>query len=147
MVQPCSHGLAPSPQGCPDLLETTAGVRQGGSPARKEMARKIQCAGTPVMGWTPVREGQYTGDELEPGTYLSGDLGECPVPVHLRAGTRFLGLTAVDARVVFSDCDLYCSLGSWPLLETVVVVPAVARVCGGRPPGASRPQCPAGVFC
>ena len=59
----------------------------------------------------------------------------------------FLGLPAVDARVVFGDCDPYRSLGSWSLLETVVVRLAVARVCGGRPPGASRPQCTACVFC
>src|SRR5262249_18079238 len=110
------------------------------------MARKIQCAWTPIMGWTPVWEGQHTGDELESGTYLSGDLGERPVPVRLRAGPRFLGLPTVDARVVCGDCHPYRSLGSWSLLETVVVGPAVARVCGGCPPGASRPQCTAGVF-
>src|SRR4029434_5109785 len=99
------------------------------------------------MGWTPVWEGQYTGDELEPGTYLSGDLGECPVPVHLCAGSRVLGVPTLDAAVVFGDCDPYRSLGSWSLLETVVVRPAVARVCGGRPPDASRPQCTTCVFC
>jgi hypothetical protein len=98
------------------------------------------------MGWTPVWEGQYTGDELEPGTYLSGDLGECPVPVHLCAGSQFLGLPTVDARMVFGDRDPYRALGSWSLLETIVVRPAVARVCSGRPPGASRPQRTACVF-
>src|SRR5205823_2845973 len=111
------------------------------------MARKIQCAGTPVVGWTPVWEGQYTGDELESGTDLSGDLGECPVPVYLCTGPRFLGFPAVDARVVFGDCDSYCPLSHWSLLETVVVGPAVARVCRGCPLGTSRPQCTAGVFC
>jgi hypothetical protein len=99
------------------------------------------------MGWTSVREGQYTGDELEPGTYLSGDLGERPVPVHLRAGPRFLGFPAVDARVVCGDCDPYRSLGPWSLLETVDVGLPLLGYAVGVPPGASRPQCTACVFC
>src|SRR5713101_3296839 len=139
--------MASSPQCCTDLLETTAGVRQGRSTAGKEMAGKIQRGWPSVLGWTPLWEGDHASGQLEPGTHLSRDMGQRPVSVHLRTGPWPLEFPTADARVVFGD---WCSgrpLGPWALLDTTVTGAAVARLCGGCPPGASRPECKAGVFC
>jgi hypothetical protein len=99
------------------------------------------------MGWTSVREGQYTGDELEPGTYLSGDLGERPVPVHLRAGPGFWGSlpSMPEWYVVIATLTALSALGLFwkPLL---LALPLLGYAVG-VPPGASRPQCTACVFC
>src|SRR5437762_6312684 len=99
------HGLAPSPQLGPGLLEAADRVRTRRSDARAQVAREVQRAGTRAVGRPHVRVRSHPDAALALTAHLPRRLGSRAVPIAVRAGTESGRLPAPDARVAPDDGD------------------------------------------
>ena len=112
----------------------------------KKWPEKYNVVGTLFLGWPTVWERCSPGLTLVPRAYLSGDMGECVVPISVSTCAQSVRIAAVDARMVLCRRRSRPAVGVGLPLDPVVVGAAVVGAGCWYAAGASRCQCKASVI-
>src|SRR5262249_31887421 len=136
--------LAPPAKCSQRLLQATARLCTSRSSARRKMAGQVQQRRPFDVARTPLWEGRG-GDSVSTRQDLPWNMGECPVPVDLRARSRLLVVPDADAGMVLPAAEPCRPDGARGLLAAIAGVEPSApgrRIADADPGGAWRASRP-----
>src|SRR5262249_44962372 len=137
-LQPGGHGLAPPTQLRAHVLETAAGLRQGGGLTGTQVAGEVQRRRLPELGRPDLRPGPPPAPRAA-GANLPRRPGQRAVPVRLPALPGHVLVLAADARVLSAHRCPHRPVPPGLAVGAAAVRPAAVR--GYRWPGC-QPSCP-----